>query len=301
VVSPVRRREAVDHLRTAFDVSERRACRVVRQPRSTHRYRSAKPLQDAPLAKAIRTIAARETRAGYRTVTKLLRRDGWEVNAKRLYRIWKREGLRVPAKPAKKRARGVTANSSQKNRAQALNQVWSYDFVHDQTIDGRRLKWLPVLDEYSRELLGLDVARSMTALDVIAQLEKLVARRGVPEFIRSDNGPEFVAKAIRNWIAEKGFKTCFIKPGSPLQNAYSESFNSRFRDEFLNIELFASLTVAKVLGEEHRYKYNHQQPHSSLGDLTPAEFASRCASPLRPTACAPKHSNRNINQEQKLS
>lgn len=300
-MSPVRRREAVAHLRTAFDVSERRACRVVRQPRSTHRYRCAKPLLDAPLAKAIRTIAARETRAGYRTVTKLLRRDGWEVNAKRVHRIWKREGLRVPAKPAKKRARGDSANSSQNNRAQAVNQVWSYDFVHDQTTDGRRLKWLPVLDEYSRELLGLDVARSMTALDVIAQLDKLVERRGVPEFIRSDNGPEFVAKAIRNWIAEKGFKTCFIKPGSPWQNAYSESFNSRFRDEFLNIELFASLTEAKVLGEEHRYKYNHQRPHSSLGDLTPAEFASRCASPLRPTACAPKHSDRNIKPEQKLS
>ena len=300
-MSPVRRREAVVHLRTAFDVSERRACRLVRQPRSTHRYRCAKPSQDAPLAKAIRTIAARETRAGYRTVTKLLRRDGWAVNTKRVHRIWKGEGLKVPAKPARKRGRGDSGGSSQNNRSQTLNQVWSYDFVHDQTIDGRRLKWLPILDEYSRELLSLDVARSMTALDVIAQLDKLVEQRGVPEFIRSDNGPEFVAKAIRDWIAAKGFKTSFIKPGSPWQNAYSESFNSRFRDEFLNIELFASLTEAKVLSEEHRYKYNHQRPHSSLGDLTPAEFASRCASPLRPTASAPKHNDQNIKQEQKLS
>jgi len=128
----------------------------------------------------------------------------------------------------------------------------------------------------------MDVAHSMTALDVIAQLDKLVEQRGVPEFIRSDNGPEFVAKAIGDWIAAKGFKTSFIKPCSPWQNAYSESFNSHFRDEFLNIELFASLTEAKVLGEEHRYKYNHQRPHSSLGDFTPAEFASRCASERRP-------------------
>lgn len=296
-MSPARRREAVAHLETAFDVSERRACRVIGQPRSTHRYPCSKPSQDAPLAKAIRELAAREPRAGYRTVTRLLRRDGWSVNRKHVHRIWKNEGLKVPAKPARKRARGNSANSTQKLRAQGLNQVWSYDFVHDQTTDGRRLKWLPVLDEYSRELLGLEVARSMTAQDVIAQLEKLVEQRGVPEFIRSDNGPEFVAKAIQEWITRKGFRTCFIKPGSPWQNAYSESFNARFRDEFLNLELFASLTEAKVLGEEHRYKYNHQRPHSSLGELTPAEFASCCASPLRPTACAPKHSNKTIKHQ----
>lgn len=300
-MSPDRRREAVDHLETAFDVSERRACRVMRQPRSTQRYRCARPSQDAPLAKEIRALAASEPRAGYRTVTKLLRRDGWPVNLKRVHRIWKSEGLKVPAKPARKRARGDSGNSTQKNRAQALNGVWSYDFVHDQTTDGRRLKWLPILDEHSRELLSLEVARSMTAKDVIDQLDKLVAQRGIPEFIRSDNGPEFVAKAIREWIEKKGFKTCFIKPGSPWQNAYSESFNSRFRDEFLNMELFASLTEAKVLGEEHRYKYNHQRPHSSLDDLTPAEFASRCASPLRPTASVPKHSKENIKYQPKLS
>ena len=187
----------------------------------------------------------------------------------------------MPTKKPQKRPRGTSEGSTQKMSAEKRNQVWSYDFVFDQTADGRRLKWLPILDEYTRELLSLEVERSMTAEDVIKQLNQLVERRGMPEFIRSDNGPEFVAKAVVKWIEDRGFKTCFIAPGSPWQNAYSESFNARFRDEFLNIELFTTLIEAKVLGEEHRYKYNHQRPHSSLGDMTPAEFASRCSSPLR--------------------
>jgi putative transposase len=152
------------------------------------------------------------------------------------------------------------------------------------------LKWLPIVDEFSREALSLEVARSITAQDVVKDLDRLVSQRGAPEFIRSDNGPEFAARAVKDWIAARGFQTAFIEPGSPWQNAYSESFNSRFRDEFLNLELFGSLLEAKVLGEAHRYKYNHQRPHSSLGDLTPAEYASRCPSPLRPPACAPKDS-----------
>ena len=234
----------------------------------------------------MREVAIRLPRAGYRTVTKHLRRDGWDVNRKRVHRLWKKEGLKIPPKPARKRARGSSEGSTQLLKAEAVDHVWSYDFVSDQTEDGGRLKWLPILDEYSRDLMSLDVARSMTAEDVIAQLEVLVEQRGIPQFIRSDNGPEFVAKAVQKWIKERGFKTLFIAPGSPWQNAYSESFNSRFRDEFLNVELFTSLLEAKVLGEEHRYKYNHQRPHSSLGDLTPAEFASRCASPLRPPAFA---------------
>ena len=137
------------------------------------------------------------------------------------------------------------------------------------------MKWLPILDEYSRELLSLEVARSMTAQDVIEQLDTLVSQRGSPEYIRSDNGPEFVAIAVKNWIKQRGFKTSYIEPGSPWQNAYAESFNSRFRDEFLNLELFTSLLEAKMLGEEHRYKYNHQRPHSSLGDVPPAAFAAQ--------------------------
>lgn len=276
MVSPARRREAVVHLQESFEVGERRACRVLEQPRSTQRYEGQRPEKDRALIAAIHRIAGCEPRAGYRTVTRLLRREGWEVNAKRVHRLWKQEGLKVPARSSQKRPRGDSANSSQKLRAERLNHVWSYDFVFDQTDDGGRLKWLPIVDEHSREAIGLEVARSLTAQDVIRALECLVESRGVPEFIRSDNGPEFVARAVKDWIAERGFSTCFIEPGSPWQNAYIESFNSRFRDEFLNLEVFGSLLEAKVLAEAHRYKYNHQRPHSSLGDLTPAEFASRC-------------------------
>lgn len=291
MVGPTRRREAVNYLQTIFKTSERRACKVMNQPRSTQRFKGTKLTSDGPLIKAMREVAIRLPRAGYRTVTKHLRRDGWEVNRKRVHRLWKQEGLRVPAKAARKKARGSSAGSTQLSEAQAVDHVWSYDFIFDQTDDGGRLKWLPILDEYSRDLMSLNVARSMTAQDVIAQLDKLVGQRGAPQFIRSDNGPEFVATAVQKWIKERGFETLFIKPGSPWQNAYSESFNSRFRDEFLNVELFTSLLEAKVLGEEHRYKYNHQRPHSSLGDMTPAEFASRCASPLRPPAFATNHSD----------
>lgn len=254
-------------------------------------------MKDRALTANIHRLARSEPRAGYRGVTRLLRREGWQINVKRLHRIWKQEGLKVPARPARKRARGSSENSMQRHAAIRLNHVWTYDFVHDQTDDGGRLKWLPIVDEYSREVLSLEVARSMTAGDVVRDLERLVRERGAPEFIRSDNGPEFVARAVRDWIEEKGFKTCFIEPGSPWQNAYIESFNSRFRDEFLNLEVFGSLLEAEMLGEEHRYKYNHQRPRSSLGDQTPAEFASRCPSPLRPTASAPKDSARH-NQPQ---
>ena len=291
MVSPKLRREAVNNLQTSFEVSERRACRVMNQPRATQRYQTSKPGTDRALIKAIREVAMQESRARYRTVTKLLRREGWEVNLKRVHRLWKQEGLKIPAKPARKKASGSSAGSSQLLKATSVDHGWSYDFIFDQTEDGGRLKWLPILDEHSRDLMCLCVARSMTALDVVEQLDVLVIQRGVPQFIRSDNGPEFVEKAVREWISERGFKTSFIAPGSPWQNAYSESFNSRFRDEFLNVELFTSVLEAKVLGEEHRYKYNHQRPHSSLGDLTPAEFASRCASPLRPTAFAAKRSD----------
>ncbi len=294
MVSPTRRKEAVNHLQSTFEISERRACKVVKQPRSTQRYESKKPKTDALLVTAVRRVACEEPRAGYRTVTKLLRREGMSINEKRVHRIWKQEGLKVPAKASQKRLKGSSVGSTQLMKAERRNQVWSYDFVFDQTADGGRLKWLPILDEYTRELLSLEVERSMTAEDVIKQLDRLVEQRGMPEFIRSDNGPEFVAKAIVKWIAMRGFKTCFIAPGSPWQNAYSESFNARFRDEFLNLELFMTLIEAKVLGEEHRYKYNHQRPHSSLDDLTPAEFASRCSSPLRATPSTPNNNDNHI-------
>lgn len=293
MVGPARRREAVEHVQQTFSVGQRRACRVLEQPRSTQRYESKRVAKDCALSVEVIRLASMEPRAGYRTITRLLRRDGWEVNFKRVHRIWKREGLKVPGKRVGKRRRGNLEGSCQKRVAQCLNHVWSYDFIHDQTQEGGRLKWLPIVDEFSREVLSLEVARSLTARDVVKQLDRLVVQRGVPAYIRSDNGPEFVAKAVKDWIASRGFETSYVEPGSPWQNAYIESFNSRFRDEFLNLELFTSLLEAKTLGEGYRYKYNHQRPHSSLGDMTPAEYASRCPSPLRPSASATMNNGHN--------
>jgi len=301
MVGPARKREAVEHVQNRLQTSERRACQSLGQPRSTQRYRSRCPEEEDHLVQEIRRIARREPRAGYRTVTRYLRREGWRVNVKRVHRVWKQEGLKVPPKVRKRRRLGRSANGAQRRRAEHINHVWSYDFVHDRTERGTRLKWLPVLDEYTRECLSLEVESSITAADVVATLDRLVQERGAPQFIRSDNGPEFIAKAVQSWIETNGVKTLYIEPGSPWENPYSESFNSRLRDEFLNIEAFGSKLEAKVLGKEHRDKYNHHRPHSSLGDLTPIEFAARCLAPLRPTASAPQDSENTHNQQPKLS
>ena len=276
MVSPARKREAVAHVEEALEVSQRRACKVVLQARSTQRYCGRKRSKDAALSAELRRISAEHPRAGYRMATAFLRRAGMEINAKRVQRLWRLEGLRVPRRQRKRQRLGNSENGTQRLSAERVNHVWSYDFVFDQTEDGRRLKWLPICDEFSRELVALEVERRMEAKDVIRILDQAVMARGsAPEFIRSDNGPEFVAKAVQEWIARRGFKTLYIKPGAPWQNAYSESFNSRFRDEFLNREAFASLLEAKVLGKEHRQRHNQQRPHSSLDYQTPSEFAKR--------------------------
>ena len=292
MVGPARTREAVRHVEGVLEVSERRACRTTRQPRSTPRYRGRKRGKDAALSAELRRISAVHPRAGYRMATALLRRAGMEINAKRVQRLWRQEGLRVPRRQRKRARLGKSENGTQRLNAERMNHVWSYDFVMDQTEDGRRLKWLPICDEFSRELVALEVERRMEARDVIRILEEAVAARGcVPEYIRSANGPEFVALAVQEWIARRGFKTLYIKPGSPWQNAYSESFNSRFRDEFLNREAFASVLEAKVLGKEHRQRHNHERPHSSLHYQTPVEFAQRSlaaasATLRQPQGCA---------------
>jgi putative transposase len=276
VVSPARKRDAVAHLGTALKVSERRACQLISQPRSTQRYRSLQRDKDTALRADLKRLSAAHPRAGYRMAAALLRRSGIEVNLKRVHRIWRQEGLKVPHRQRKRQRLGTGENGTQRLRAERPGHVWSYDFVFDQTEDGRRLKWLPICDEYSRELVALEVARRMEAKDVIRILEAAIdAKGGPPEFIRSDNGPEFIAQAVQDWIRRRGFKTLYIKPGSPWQNAFSESFNSRFRDEFLNREAFATLLEAKVLGKGHREHYNLNRPHSSLSYQTPAEFAQR--------------------------
>ena len=234
-----------------------------------------------------------------------------EINAKRVQRLWRQEGLRVPRRQRKRQRLGSSENGTQRLAAERVNQVWSYDFVFDQSEDGRRRKWLPICDEFRRELVALEVERRMEARDVIRILDAAVLERGgPPEFIRSDHGPEFVAQAVQDWIARRGFKTLYIKPGAPWQNAYSESFNSRFRDELLNRELFSGLLEAKVLGKEHRHRHNKLRPHSSLDYQTPAEFAQRCLAAASATlrqpqgsALSPEHQTNNPNPEthEKLS
>ncbi len=282
MVSPTRRREVVTQVREALDVSERRACGVVSQPRSTQRYEPREPDRDRRVVQRMHTLVRQHPRYGYRRIWALLRADGCRVNRKKIYRLWRKEGFKVPRKQRKKRRLGNSTNGILRRRAESINHVWCYDFVKDQTADGRPLKFLPIEDEYTRECLALEVARSITAKDVIRTLQELLAIRGAPRYIRSDNGPEFIAEAIRTWLADAGVDTLYIAPGAPWENAYSESFNSRFRDELLNREVFTTVLEARVLTDDHKLDYNHRRPHSALGYMTPAAFAASC----RPAANA---------------
>jgi transposase InsO family protein len=222
-------------------------------------------------------VVRRRPRWGYRRVAWALRQEQWQASATRVYRLWRREGLKVPTKKRKKRRLGKSENGCIRRRAESKNHVWAWDFVFDHTTGGSQLKWLSIVDEHTRECLALKVERSITSEDVIGTLAELFAMRGVPKCIRSDNGPEFVAHAIRRWLAQVDVETLYIEPGSPWENGYAESFHSRLRDEFLALEVFESLSAAKRLTGQWRDDYNHRRPHSSLGYVTPIEFAARCA------------------------
>jgi transposase InsO family protein len=263
-------------VRAALTVSQRRACQALDLHRSAIRYPPAADADRAALVKRMRALALANPRYGYRRIAALLRAEGRRVNVKRVLRLWRAEGLKVPRRRRKRRRLGSSEGGTQRRRAARKNEVWSYDFVFDQTSDGRPLKVLPVVDEYTRECLAMVVGRSLTAADVVRTLAGLVAERGRPTYLRSDNGPEFIAAAVKGWLTNAGVATLYIEPGSPWENAYSESFNSRLRDELLDREVFGSLKEAEVLLAEHRRAYNHDRPHSSLGYVAPAVFASRC-------------------------
>jgi len=274
MVSPACRREAVEQAQTTLEVSERRACQVMRQPRSTQRYAVKERDGEKPLVQRMLGLIRGHPRYGYRRVWALLRSEGFRVNVKRIYRLWRKEGLKVPQKQRKKRRLGCSANGCIRHRAEHIDHVWAYDFVSDQTVDGRTLKFLTVEDEFTREALAIEVERSITSTDLIETLRYLFEVRGAPKFIRSDNGPEFIAKTLREWLQSSGVGTLYIEPGARWENGYNESFNSRFRDELLNGELFTSLKEAKVVTEDFRLEYNHRRPHSSLSYVTPAAFAA---------------------------
>ncbi len=256
-------------------VSERRACRYVGQHRSTQRHELAVAGEDHALRAELRSISRKRPRWGYRRAHQLLLEDGWQINRKRTQRLWREEGLRVPQRRRKRQRLGTSTVPADRLRAEAPDHVWAIDFQWDQTADGHNLKLLHVVDEFTREALAIECHRRIDSDKTVAVLERLVSERGrTPAFIRSDNGPELTANALRDWCRFSRAGSAFIEPGSPWQNAYVESFGSRIRDELLAVELFSCLAEARVLIEDWRQDYNHHRPHSALGMMTPAQFAS---------------------------
>ena len=281
-----------------MDVSERRACKVIGQSRMTQRYKTKQPNKDKALTAEITRLAKRHKRYGYRMITAKLRQDNWVVNHKRVQRIWQKEGLQVPYRRKFKKAKGSSENSCAVKKAEYPNHVWTYDFMSDQTENGRKLKLLTVLDEFTRESPAIEVGRSIRAKDVILVLEYLFMVRGLPKFIRSDNGPEFIANAIKKWLKKKHVETLYVEPGSPWENGYIESFNGKLRDEILKREVFYSVKETNIIVEDWRLEYNNHRPHSSLGYMTPAAYATTCNPPgsatLRMADCRTKNVDNSL-------
>ena len=260
----------MEHVVAKHGISERLACRALGQHRSTQRKKPTRPDDEAALTADITALAIQYGRYGYRRITAMLRHKGWRVNAKRVARIWRREGLKVPSKQPKRGRLWLNDGSCVRLRPEYPNHVWSYDFVEERTHDGRKYRMLNIIDEFSRECLAIRINRQLKATDVIDALSDLFILRGIPTHIRSDNGPEFIAHDLRNWLSAVGAKTAYIMPGSPWENGYCESFNSKLRDELLNGEIFYTLKEAKIIIEGWRRHYNTIRPHSSLRYQPPA-------------------------------
>jgi putative transposase len=270
LLSPARRRACIEQVREVMHVSERRACAALGQHRSTQRKVPRGRDDEERLTADTIALARQYGRYGYRKIAGLLEQAGWLVNDKRVERIWRREGLKVPHKQPKRGRLWLADGSCIRLRPEHRNHVWSYDFVEDRTHDGRKYRMLNVIDEFTHECLAIRVARKLKAIDVIDVLSDLFILRGIPGHIRSDNGPEFVAKAVREWIAAVGAKTAYIEPGSPWENGYVESFNARLRDELLDGEIFYTLREAQIVIESWRRHFNAIRPHESLGYKPPA-------------------------------
>lgn len=273
-------------LRDRLGVSERWACRVVGQHRSTQRREPVRAADDEALRTALRAFSAQRPRWGYRRAHDQLIADGWCVNRKRVQRLWREEGLRVARRPRKRRRAGDGAGEQAKMRAMRPGEIWAIDFQADQTAEGRALRLANVVDEFTRQALVMHVARSVSADDLVDLLDGLAAEHGAPAFVRCDNGPELTSHALRDWCRQSGAKTAFIEPGSPWQNPFVESFHSRVRDELLNGELFSCQAEARVVIEDWREDYNTRRTHSALGRRTPQAFATDWAAE---TAAATTH------------
>ncbi len=269
-------------------ISERRACQALEQSRSLQRREPVRGDDEARLTEDIIKLATKYGRYGYKRITAMLRTQGWQVNHKRVERIWRQEGLKVPQRHKKRGRLYLNDGSCIRLRACWPNHVWSYDFVADRLIDGTKIRTLTVVDEYTRECLSLRIGYSLKSDDVMDVLTDLFITRGIPDHIRSDNGAEFTSKAIQAWLPKLNVKTLYITPGSPWENGYNESFNGRLRDEFLNGEIFYTLKEAQVLLERWRHHYNHIRPHTSLGYKPPAPLARMKEGAFAPaTASAP--------------
>jgi len=267
---PARRSQVA--LAAAKGLSQRRACTLIGVARSALYYRSKKTAKDAPVLQRMIELSAQYPRYGYRRITIFLGRDGHKMSFGRAYRLWRQAKLQVPRKRPRKR---IASGRPRPNAPNGANQVWSYDFVFDWAANGQQLKCLTVTDEWTKEGLAIEVDGSIRSRRVIDVLSRLVSERGAPLYMRSDNGPEFVSRALLKWIVDQGIETALIDPGKPWQNGSTESFNGKFRDECLSLEWFRSRAEAQVVIEKWRRHYNEVRPHSNLGYLTPAEFAAR--------------------------
>jgi transposase InsO family protein len=277
-MTAARRRLIVNELCEQFGVSQRRASRALDLPRSSLRYAPVACDEQAALARRIEELAGAHPRFGYRRIWALLDREGWSVNVKAVRRLWRVSGLKVArprATPRPRRPHGQDANACHLRPSRGKDDVWTWDFIFDRTSDGRSLKWLSLVDEYTRECLALEARRGMTAEEIRVILVGVAAQRGGPPHrLRSDNGPEFAAEVVRTWLEGAGSGALYVAPGSPWQNGYAESFHSRLRDEFLDREEFESEGQARALGALWKEEYNTERPHSSLGYKTPAEYSA---------------------------
>jgi len=279
-MTAARRRLIVNDIRVQFHVSQRRVSRALGLSRSGLRYAPVASDIRAALARRIEELAGVHPRFGYRRIWALLVREGWSVNKKAVRRIWRLSGLKLAkprAKPGPRRPHGQDANACHLRPSRGKDDVWTWDFIFDRTSDGRSLKWLSLVDEYTRECLALEARRGMTAEEIRVILAEVAARRGGPPHrVRSDNGPEFAAEVVRGWLEGIGSGALYVAPASPWQNGFAESFHSKLRDEFLDREEFESEPQARELGALWKGEYNTERPHSSLGYLTPAEYAATC-------------------------
>jgi len=295
MVSPSTKRRAVNLLVEQGLGYKAQACRALGLARSSAYLTSQASDSSRELHSRIIDLSHGKPRYGYRRVTALIRREGETINAKRVQRVRRQEGLQVTKQQRKMKR--VGQSTAERQRAERPGHVWSWDFVADQTDNGSRFRILTILDEFTRQWVGFRVAHSIRAVDVIETLQEVIKQYGPPEHIRSDNGPEFIAYAVQDWLKEKAIKTIYIQPGSPWENGYIESFHDKIRDECLNRELFGSQLEARVVIGEHRREYNDQRPHSSLNYQPPNQYAS-ALTPLRPTASAPSVRTEPTNHPQ---